>query len=535
MVDYKGYWMLVLHAHLPFVRHPEYNDSLEERWLYEAIIDTYIPLLELFDRCLNENLDFKVTLSITSPLLNMLDDEFLKDRTLSYLHRLIELSEKEIERNKNEEEFYKLSRMYYNKFKYLLYCYEEKYKRDLVRAFKRFQDLGYLEIISSSATHCFFPLYEIFEENIKAQIKLGIQEYKRFFGNQPEGIWNAECGYYNGLDKILQEEKINYFFTDTHTVLNSKERPKYGIFAPLVTENGVVYFGRDFETSRLVWSAKDGYPGNPFYREFYKDIGYDLPYEYIKPYILESGERIFTGIKYYRITDKDAPLEYKKPYDTEKANEMVIADANHFVHSREKQFEYVGSLMDRMPLVTSIYDAELFGHWWFEGIDFLYNVIKIANERKSFKMILPTEYLSIYPENQVSTPYTSSWGNNGYSEFWLNESNDWIYRHIHTAISRMTKIACKFYNTKNELYKRVLNQALRELLISESSDWPFIMKTGTLVEYARKRIIDSLHNFNILYEMLERKDIDETFLKMLERKNNIFPELDFRIFCKNRE
>ncbi len=529
---YKGYWMLVLHAHLPFVRHPEYSDSLEERWLYEGVIDTYIPLLEMFDRLANEDVEFKVTLSLTPPLMNMLDDDFLKDRILIHINKLIELSEKEIKRNKYNEDFFELSKMYYNRFKNILYCYEEKYKKDILKAFKLFQDLGFLEIVTSSATHCYLPLYEIFKENVIAQIDIGVREYRKYFGKYPTGIWNAECGYYNGLENILQDEGIKYFFTDTHTVLNSSERPKYGIFAPLMTENGVVYFGRDFETSRLVWSAKEGYPGNPYYREFYRDIGYDLDFDYIKPYILDSGDRIFTGIKYYRITDKDSPLEYKKPYDIKKASEFVIVDANHFVSSREKQFNYVGELMDRVPLVTSMYDAELFGHWWFEGVDFLYNVIKIINERKSFKMILPQEYLSIYPENQISKPFTSSWGNNGYSEFWLNESNDWIYRHTHKIAERMTKIATEYYNTKNELYIRVLNQMSRELLLAEASDWPFIMKTRTLVEYAKKRVVDSINNFNILYEMLERKKIDEKFLRMLEERNNIFSEMDFRVFAK---
>ncbi len=221
-----------------------------------------------------------------------------------------------------------------------------------MKAFKLFQDLGFIEIVTSSATHCYLPLYEILKENIDAQVSIGINEYKKYFGKYPEGIWNAECGYYNGLEYILENEGIKYFFTDTHTVLNSSERPKYGIFAPLSTENGITYFGRDFETSRLVWSAKEGYPGNPYYREFYRDIGYDLDFEYIKPYILDSGDRIFTGIKYYRITDKDSPLEHKKPYDIKKASEFVLADANHFVSSREKQFAYIGELMDRIPLVN---------------------------------------------------------------------------------------------------------------------------------------------------------------------------------------
>ncbi|MGC8765596.1 MAG: glycoside hydrolase family 57 protein [Brevinematia bacterium] len=528
----KGFWLLVLHAHLPFVRHPEYNDSLEERWLYEAVIETYVPLLDMFERLLAENIEFKLVLSITPTLCNMLDDTFLQNRIVNHLEKLIELAEKEIERNRYDEDFFQLAKMYYQRFNFVLYLFKEKYKKNILSGFKKFQDLGFLEIVTSSATHCYLPLYEVVPVGVRAQIKIGIEEYKKYFGRYPTGIWNAECGYYNGLDRILFEENIGFFFTDTHTVLNASEKPKYGVFAPLSTSNGVVFFGRDVETSRLVWSSKEGYPGDPYYREFYRDIGYDLDFNYVKPYILETGERIFTGIKYYRITDKNGPLEHKRVYEIEKAKEKVRQHSLHFVNSRDRQINYLSDFMDRKPLIVSMYDAELFGHWWFEGIDFLYNVIKLINESSIIKMILPSEYLELYRENQVAEPSMSSWGSNGYSEFWLNETNDWIYRHLHKATERMIELATIFYKAKSKVYVDCLNQAARELLIAQSSDWPFIMKTMTMVDYAKNRIVESLNNFNTLYKMLKNKDVDEKFVKRLNSRNNIFQDIDYRVFAR---
>ncbi len=528
----RGFWLLVLHAHLPFVRHPEHIDSLEERWLYEAVVETYIPLLELFEKLLSEGVDFRVVLSITPTLCNMLDDTFLQKRINAYLEKLVELAEKEIYRNRYNDEFFSVSKMYYEKFKFTLYAFNEKYKKNLLSAFKKFQDLGFIEVITSSATHCYLPLYEVVPEGVRAQIKIGINDYKRHFGKSPYGIWNAECGYFSGLENLLGEEGIKYFFTDTHGVLNASERPINGVFAPLVTPNGVAFFGRDVETSRLVWSSREGYPGDPYYREFYKDIGYDLDFNYIKPYILENGERVFTGIKYYRITDKEGSLEHKKVYEVEKAQERVKEHSFHFVDSREKQINYLSNLMDRKPVIVSMYDAELFGHWWFEGVDFLYNTIKLIGESKIVKMILPKEYLEIYSENQIATPSISSWGSNGYNEFWLNETNDWLYRHLHKATERMIEMATKYYNVSSKVYIDCLNQSARELLIAQASDWPFIIKAKTMVDYAKKRIIESIYNFNKLYTMLKEESVDENFVKKLNLRNNIFPEIDYREFAK---
>jgi len=526
----KGYWLLVLHAHLPFVKHPEYNDSIEERWFFEALLETYIPLLDVFEKLSFENIDFKLCMSISPTLMAMFDDDFLRVRFLKYLENLIELTEKEITRTKGDEVFNHLAKMYNERFNQVYNSYTEKYKCDINYAFKKFQELGYLEIITSSATHCYLPLYEAFPSGVRAQIEMGLKEYQNFFGKSSSGMWNAECGYFEGLEKYFEKYGIKYFFTDTHTVLNSSVRPEYGIFAPLETPEGIVYFGRDVETSRLVWSAREGYPGDPYYREFYRDIGFDLDYDYIKPYIHEGGNRVFTCVKYYRVTDKELPLEYKKPYIPAKAMEKVKEHSQHFVSSREKQINYVASLMDRKPVVVSMYDAELFGHWWYEGIDFLYNVFKGISNSSVVKMITPSEYLKLYPVNQISTPQLSSWGSNGYSEFWLNETNDWIYRHIHKCIDKMCFLAKKFERTSSTFIKRVLNQAAREVLLAMASDWPFIMKTKTMEEYAKRRVLESIDNFNNLYEMCQSNRINENILLELEKSHSIFLDIDYRIF-----
>ena len=526
----KGYLALVLHAHLPFVRHPEYDDFLEEDWLYEAITETYLPLLDIYEGLVRDGIDFRITMSITPPLANMLADHLLQDRYLRHINSLIELAEKEIDRTRWMPEYNQTAVMYREKFERCRHLFEDIYHKNILSGFKKFQDLGKLEIITCGATHGFIPLMETYPNAIRAQVQIAVQDYENHFGRPPRGIWNGECGYYPGMEKYLKDGGLNYFFVDSHGILHADRRPKYGVFSPLVCPNGVAAFGRDIESSKSVWSADEGYPGDAVYREFYRDIGFDLDFDYIKPYIHESGLRINTGIKYYKITGRGM---HKEPYNHIQARDTAAAHAGNFMFNREKQVEYLGTIMDgRKPIIISPYDAELFGHWWYEGPDFINFLIrKISCDSKDVALITPSEYLEMYPDCQVATPSFSSWGNKGYAEVWLNGSNDWIYRHLHKAAERINEIANCNKRKKDSLLIRACNQAARELLLAQSSDWAFIMKTNTMVEYAIKRTRDHINRFTDLYYAVKGGHIDKKWLEDLESRDNIFPNIDFRVYA----
>ncbi len=529
-----GYWLLVLHSHLPFVRHPEYNDSLEERWLYEAILETYIPLLDVLERLYDEGIDFKLTVSLTPPLCAMLSDPLLQNRALRYIEKMLELAEKEKVRTKDLPEYNRTANMYLERFKTAREIFAGRYSKNILNGFKKFQDIGNIEIITSSATHGYLPLMSAHPEAVRGQVLTGIKDYERYFGKKPSGIWNSECGYYPGLENILKEGEIRYFFVDTHGMLYADNYPKYGVFAPLSTKNNIAYFGRDTETSHSVWSAKEGYPGDPNYREFYRDIGFDLDYDYIKPYIHESGLRISTGFKYHKITGVTVPMENKQPYDPLKASKKAVEDAIHFVFRREEQIASLRVKMDREPVIVSLYDSELFGHWWYEGPEFIYNCLKLMNGSKTIRSITASEYLEKFPSSQVATPPMSSWGYKGYNEFWLNEANDWIYFHLDDMTENMIKLADKDKNNITALEKRALNQAARELLLAQSSDWAFIMKTNTMAQYAARRTREHICRFNKLYSMINSDNIDDEWLAWLEERDNIFPLIDYRVYRRDR-
>ena len=525
----KGYLSLVLHSHLPFVRHPEHSEFLEEDWLFEAITETYIPLINIFERLLHDHVPFRMTLSITPTLAAMLSDPLLQRRYLHHIERLIELAEKEIHRTRTEPAFHSLARMYFDEFKNARSVFADRYRGNLLEAFRAFQDEGAVELITSAATHGFLPLMAVNPNAVRAQIEIGAQEYARHFGRRPRGIWLPECGYTPGLDEPLAAAGIRFFLVDSHGLLNATPRPKYGVYAPIYCRSKVAAFGRDIESSKQVWSAEQGYPGDFTYRDFYRDVGFDLDFDYIKPYIHQDGIRISTGIKYYRITGK---TNHKEPYNRAWALERAAEHAGNFMFNREKQIEHLRGTMGRKPIVIAPYDAELFGHWWFEGpqwIDFL--IRKTAYDQKTFRLTTPGEYLKENPKNQVGTPPMCSWGYKGYNEVWLEGSNDWIYRHLHKAADRMVEMANRFPQSDG-LLKRALNQSARELLLAQASDWAFILKTGTAVSYAIKRTHDHIARFTRLYEEILSDRINEVYLKETEEKDNLFPALDYRIYSE---
>ncbi|MSP63156.1 MAG: DUF1957 domain-containing protein [Myxococcales bacterium] len=526
----RGYLAIVLHAHLPFVRHPEHRYFLEENWLYEAITATYLPLLEVWLGLQRDGVPFRVTMSMSPPLCSMLRDDVLKLRYAGYLDRLQQLASDEKRRTAADPTFHRLACYYAERFARLKALYDG-IDGDIVGAYAKLQDDGLVEVITVGATHGYLPVIRQPEAR-RAQVQVAVESYRRHFGRRPLGIWLPECGYAEGVDRLLADADLRYFFTDAHGILNARPRPPLGLHAPVFTHSGVAAFGRDLESSKQVWSANEGYPGDAAYRDFYRDIGFDLPLANVGPYVHPDGIRIHTGFKYHRVTGASVDLADKLPYDPEIARERASMHAANFLYNREKQIDHLASQMDRKPLVVSPYDAELFGHWWFEGplfLDFLAR--KIAADPRTVELSTAADYLREYPVNAAADPSPSSWGDGGYSAVWVDSTNDWIYPHVHHAEGRMHDLALQYRGGADNLHRRALNQAGRELLLAQSSDWAFIMKTATAVRYACDRVKAHLARFRRLDRELSAGWIDERWLADLEWRDNIFPELDYRVWA----
>jgi 1,4-alpha-glucan branching enzyme len=522
-----GTLSLLLHAHLPFVRHPEHEDSLEENWLFEAISDTYLPLLHMLERLWEDGIEFRLTMTLSPPLASMLTDPLLISRFLHRLDRLIELGEREIKRTEGQPEFSALAHRYTRRYVEARKSFLSRYQGDLVKAFKHFQDLGRIEIMATCATHGYLPLLSMDSAAVRAQIRIGLDEYRRMFGRNPKGFWLPECGYFPGVDRLLQKEGISYTLLETHGITRADPRPENGVYEPLFCPSGVAVFARDPACSRQVWSSQEGYPGDGDYREFYRDIAYDLDLEYLRPYIHRDGIRTETGYKYFRVTGRDSKKEI---YIPENAMKKAESHAEDFLFSRLRQVEYLHTRMERRPIILAPYDAELFGHWWYEGpiwLEFL--IRKVALKKGSLQLATPGDYLEEYPSGRVSVPSMSSWGRKGYNETWLNEKNRWIYPHLHEGALRMQRLA-QAHPSADGLLREALRQAGREMLLAQASDWAFMMDQGDTAAYAAARVKRHLSRLYRIAEEIESGRIDQEWLSLVMLQDNLFPEMDYRPF-----
>lgn len=520
-----GHLLFVLHAHLPFIRHPEDPFFLEENWLVEAMTETYIPILHRMETLANEGIAARLTMTWSPPLCEMLADPLLQDRYRQRVARLLELAELEVVAKANSA-FAAAALMYRDHLRFCL-VQMERWSGNLLRWVCNLRDRGVIEPITCTATHGFLPLMHTREAQ-RAQIQIAAANYARHFGEAPRGIWLAECGHVPGVEELLAEAGIRYFFLDTHGLYFGEPRPRYGVYQPCFTPNGVAAYARDPESSRSVWSSECGYPGDTVYREFYRDLGYDGDYEWVKGFLHPDGVRRHLGLKYHRITGK-VGLHEKAPYEPAPAFAKAMEHAGHFHYRRIEQCRWLGGLIERAPVIVCPYDAELFGHWWFEGPQFLESVFRQCHQHGELEPVTGSGYLDRNPVQQVVQPTASSWGDAGYNGVWLNPANDWVYRHLHAAELRMREVARRFPDATGTL-ARALTQMARELVLAQSSDWAFIITTNTTVPYAVRRTKDHINRFTALYEQVMGNRLDVRMLDEICWRDTIFPELDYRIY-----
>lgn len=525
----EGYVMILLHAHMPYVRHAEQEGVLEEAWLYEAITESYLPLLRALEELADRGVPYRLVLSLSTPLLSMLSDPLVQNRYPRYLSGLVELAEREAFRHRSRPLFQRLALYYRDQFLRCLTLFQQRYRCNLVAAFRQLADAGYLELWTSAATHAYLPLLAHYPRFVELQLSLALRAHRRAFQRPPQGFWLPECGYFQGLETALAHHGISCFCLESHGLTYARPRPRYAVYAPVRPPGGPAAFARDHQSAAAVWSPHVGYPGDPLYREFHRDIGYDLPPEELGAW-WGAGQRAFTGLKYYRVTGS----EDKAVYLPEAAAQRALEHARHFVSARLAQSRFLARWMDRPPLMVAPFDAELFGHWWYEGPLWLTHVLRmLAHPSSSLRLVTPSDYLALHPDLQPALPATSSWGEGGYHRVWLNPTNHWIWIQVHKAMARMSELARRFSRACGWT-ARALNQAARELLLAQSSDWAFIVKAGTAWDYAARRVQQHLDRFHKLCQQVEENRINPRELWLWEWQDNLFPDLDYRQLAPGR-
>lgn len=561
---HAGNYVLILHTHLPFVLHhgdwPHGTD-----WLCEAVAECYIPLLNAFYELLEEGISPKVTLDISPVLCEQLEHPDFKAIFEKYCNHKIKAAAEDRESFKNEgkdpHQIW-LTEYWEEWFTARLIDFKARYNSSIVGALKTLQDDGAIEVMTCGATHGYFPLMAD-DKSISLQIKAAVANYQKHFGRKPRGIWLPECAYRpaytwqtyltvepyhtphsrRGVEEFLAENGIEYFVVDEQT--NRRAQPlgvlKDGHFTPVhspefqsyhynfdssplnlfraassenVSKGTAVAFARHQDVAMQVWSAESGFPGNPAYLDFHKKQGGSMH-------------------RYWRVTDVKADMAHKLLYVPEWTGGANGANAQTFAHSIENTLRDYHFRAGKEGTLTTPFDTELFGHWWFEGPDFLKRVLQNLHNSPYVKVKTAGEQLDYIQPTEVALLPESSWGRDGNHDVWVNDMTLWTWKSIYRAEQKMNELVEKTEKFKNDpKLCRIMLQAMRELMLMQASDWQFLIETGSARDYAEMRFANHRTDFNKLCEMAARyvatkkfDKNDEEFLKETELRNPVFPEL----------
>jgi 1,4-alpha-glucan branching enzyme len=545
---------LVLNAHTPFIRHSETAPPGEEEWFFESLSETYLPLLEMFERLDMDHVPFRLAISFSPVLCHMLTDEYLINRYLEYTNKRIEFGLRELERTSGDQRLYDLAKASYDLAIERRFFFTERCERNILKAFSYYQKKGNLEVLTTAATYAFLPFYLPYPEAIQAQIEVALASHRGYFGGHPQGFWLPELGWTPRLDRYLRIYNFGYTIVDTHALVLADPSASRGSFYPVRTSAGVFALARDHYAYLDIADKERGFSHDAVYRDNHLDVGYELPKELVRPFLGLNGSRAPTGYKYWALGNPEE--DERVVYDPRKAAARAREQAVLFLDRRLSRLKAAEDYMDETPLSLCAYNADCFGRFWHEGTLFIEALFREAARRNgsienlrtlseidingqccdnAVQMLTPAEY--IYKQDvssfEFSTPGFSSSGFNGYAETWLDASTDWMYRHMMRSIERMTELSDRFPN-ETGLRERILNQAAREILLAQSADWTRLLYRQESMEYARNQIEFALRNFTTFYEVLGSNYISTRWLTRLERQHNIFPGINYRVFRKKR-
>ncbi|MCP4763771.1 MAG: glycoside hydrolase family 57 protein [archaeon] len=524
----SGVFSLMLHAHIPYCRKSGVWPAGEE-WLFEAMNETYIPLLSVFRRFQRKNIKPRIMFGVVPILAEQLADKYMIDRFHEYMEDKIDRAEKDIERFRSDKKRYLVAKFWYERFQKVYKAYKDYFYTNIMGSLKWLQDNDVIEVLTSAASHGFLPLMDN-DSGIHSQIQIGISTYEKYFGRKPRGFWLPECAYRwktnerRAIDEWLADVGIKYFFVENIGIeraefienLNGESKPT--TFRGYKLESGVNVFGRNHATGKQVWSSEYGYPGDSYYREFH-------------------GKDSESGLHYNRVTGKSE----KEVYVPSKALEISQNQADHFYNLIKNNINEVsGRITECPPIIVSQYDCELFGHWWLEGVQWIDNIYKILINQEEITILSLEEYIKEFSDTfSTIRMKPSTWGENGDFTVWDNKEHSWLWPYINSSTKTFENVLALIKSTNrmlNERDIRILEQTARELILLEGSDWPFLLYTKQAKDYANQRFHH--HHQRFLKLIWALKNLDELnrlswedLIKM-EEIDNPWSEIDYNLFTK---
>ncbi|UCD16598.1 MAG: DUF1957 domain-containing protein [Candidatus Zixiibacteriota bacterium] len=571
----KGYFAFVLHNHLPYVlAHGRWPHGMD--WLSEAAGETYMQLIRIMHEMIVREYHPKLTIDISPVLCEQLADETFKDEFTTYLSTKIEAARRDMAEFEKYKQPNMLSnaRMWVDFYSKTLAAFRA-INKDIIGQLKRLQDEGYLEIMTCAATHGYMPLLSR-DETVQAQVKMAVKNYRKHFGRKPRGIWLPECAYRprypwsppipidgtdeayqrKGDDEFLSENDIDFFIIDSHLLKGGRSigvyldrfealkrlwgqfekeykprqedaaktpREVYLVSSAVEGKKPTAIFSRDPETGLLVWSGEHGYPGDGNYLDFHK-------------------KRFPGGNRYWAVTSAKSDLADKVEYHAETAMSRLPENSDHFAGTVHEILTGYHTESGRAGILMAPYDAELFGHWWFEGPIFLQEVIKRIHDNPEIDLTFLSEHLDrVQPTEVISIP-EGSWGEGGHHYIWLNQENEWTWKHIYEAEKKMSELARHYEANKDSIdgdLVEVMKQAARELMLLVASDWQFLISTWAARDYAELRMSEHYGDFKRLAEIAEKlmrregfSDGDREFYSDCRQRDALFDEIELEWFAR---
>lgn len=520
-----GHFSLMLHSHIPYCRKSGVWPAGEE-WLFEAMNETYIPIISMLRKFQIQNRKPRIMIGIVPILAEQLSDKYMNDRFCEYMDDKIQRAENDIVRFRNDPLKLKVANFWAEKFINNFNAYKNDFYRDILGTLKWLQNEKVIEVLTSAATHGFLPLMKS-DSSIHAQVEIGISTYEKHFNIKPKGFWLPECAYRGkegerpAIDDFLSEKGIQYTFIENVGIenavfienRNSETTPS--TYKGYKLESGVCVFGRNKTTGKQVWSSEIGYPGDPNYREFH----------------IKDPQ---SGLHYFRVTGNPE----KEIYKPQSASESVKNQARHFFQLvKNKLLQNVDKNDLNLPIIVSPYDCELFGHWWLEGVEWMNNILDIMLNQTDVQLISLSDYIKENHENfSTIRMKPSSWGENSDFTVWNNPEHSWLWPYIDSCSVDFEKIINTFKFQKRNLDERgmrIMKQMAREKLLLEGSDWPFLLHTKQAKEYANQRFHNHHQRFNKLLwaakNLDDKQRISDEELTDLEVLDNPWPELDLKL------
>jgi 1,4-alpha-glucan branching enzyme len=556
-----GFLSFTLHAHLPYViNHGTWPHGME--WLFEAAAETYIPLLQMLGRLERDGIALRCNLDLSPILLEQLAHPVFLPEFPGYLNRKIVAA-------REDEAFFAqagdlplaATARFWQEFYSRALAHFNAIGHDIAGAFRHFAEQGLIRIITSAATHGFLPLLGT-DESVRAQLQVAVDTHSTHLGTAPRGVWLPECGYrpagyweypavgtpnnppgFNreGIDQALAAAGLHFFFVDTHLVdgttttslsTEKRGRPRsaslyrpHCVVSPgerTCASSQPAVFARDPRTAVQVWSSDAGYPGDFHYLDFHK-------------------KRFPGGHRYWKVTGANVDIAEKQIYDSDNASDRVKVHAAHFADICIEALKG-SAVRDTPPILCALFDAELFGHWWFEGVLWLEAVARELHHRASVsgqtgqphvELLDCESYLNLYPPSDAVAMREGSWGSGGSSQVWLNPQTSWTWARLYAAEVALREIANAGAWRGSELGTRIAQQLCRELLLIESSDWQFLIATGAARDYAEHRFTIHAGYFDDLRSIYAKwvaeqaiSEEERARFEAIEIRDSIFRDLD---------